>query len=404
MALTCLAYTAYGLIWRMPLACPELRPAPIGAVADVNVTYGELPPPQVEAISAGPLRQVTTGEARFGLPGVARLLVRGGHEIIIERMAEADDEMVRLLLLGTGAALILHQRGLLPLHASAIVTQAGAVLFMGHSGVGKSTLLNEFLHLDINAVDVSLHAGNRDLFDRVIGLEASELTPAEIERYRPDVYRQLAVEAEEPLFIKVHDRWRHNTNDAPLFPPETTAATLYIVRDPRAVAPSYANHFGVSIDEAIERMSTTDYADAVRDDRLSLQLHQPLGSWSQHVTGWLDQQELPVHLVRYEDLHAAPEENFARILQLSGLPVDQVRLAEALAQSRFDRLQAQEEAVGFRERLGLAPRFFRRGLTDAWREELTSTQIARIEREHGPVMARLGYGVTSGATHTSVIR
>ncbi|MEZ4633912.1 MAG: hypothetical protein R2856_02845 [Caldilineaceae bacterium] len=56
--------------------------------------------------------------------------------------------------------------------------------------------------VDINAVDVSLHAGNRDLFDRVIGLEASELTPVEIERYRPDVYRQLAIEAEEPLSSK----------------------------------------------------------------------------------------------------------------------------------------------------------------------------------------------------------
>ncbi|MCB0117193.1 MAG: sulfotransferase domain-containing protein, partial [Caldilineaceae bacterium] len=233
--------------------------------------------------------------------------------------------------------------------------------------------------VDINAVDVSLHAGNRDLFDRVIGLEASELTPVEIERYRPDVYRQLAIEAEEPLFIKVHDRWRHNVDDSPIFPPEATITTIYIVRDPRAVAPSYANHYGVSIDEAIERMSTADYADAARTDRLAAQLHQPIGSWSQHVTGWLDQQELPVHLVRYEDLHAAPEEHFARILDLSGLPVDPARLSSALAQSRFERLQAQEAAVGFKERLSHSSRFFRRGLTDGWREELTPAQIARIE-------------------------
>jgi hypothetical protein len=118
---------------------------------------------------------VTPGEARFGLPGVARLLVRGGNEILVERQPDPgggaspklnpggaaspkldpggaaspklkdDDEMVRLLLIGTGAALLLHQRGLLPLHASAVVTPAGAALFMGHSGAGKSTLLNEFL-------------------------------------------------------------------------------------------------------------------------------------------------------------------------------------------------------------------------------------------------------------------
>jgi hypothetical protein len=110
------------------------------------VRWGDVPPPPPSALAAGPLRQVTKEEARFGLPGVARLLVRGGNEIIVERQPDADDEMIRLLLLGTGAALLLHQRGLLPLHASAVVTPAGAVLFMGHSGVGKSTLLNEFLH------------------------------------------------------------------------------------------------------------------------------------------------------------------------------------------------------------------------------------------------------------------
>jgi aryl sulfotransferase len=245
--------------------------------------------------------------------------------------------------------------------------------------------------LDINSIDISLHAGNRDLFDRVIGLEASDLIPAEIDRYRPDVYRQLAVEAEEPLFIKVHDGWRRNADGAPLFPPEVTAATLYIVRDPRGVAPSFANHYHLSLDAAIERMAKAGQGIAARMDRLPSQLPQPMGSWSQHVAGWLDQRDLPLHLVRYEDLHAVPTATFAGILAAAGLPVDEERLATALAESRFERLRGQEAATGFKERLLGSPRFFRRGQPESWRAELTAAQQARILAAHGTVMARLGY-------------
>jgi hypothetical protein len=109
------------------------------------------------------------------------------------------------------------------------------------------------------------------------------------------------------------------------------------------------------------------------------------------VTSWLDQTELPVQLVRYEDLHTDPAATFAGILQAAGLPVDTKRLTAALAQSRFDRLQAQEEAAGFKERLMGAPRFFRRGQADSWRAELTPAQIERIVADHRLVMTRLGY-------------
>ncbi|MBI1298541.1 hypothetical protein GC175_26710 [bacterium] len=137
-------YKAFGLIWQMPMDFPELCPVSTPQKADVEVRFGALPAVDANAVAAGPLRQVTPGETRFGLPGAVTILIRGGNEIVIERQ-QIDDEMIRLLIMGTAAALLLHQRGILPLHGSAIATAAGAVLFLGHSGVGKSTLLNEFL-------------------------------------------------------------------------------------------------------------------------------------------------------------------------------------------------------------------------------------------------------------------
>ncbi|MBI1298542.1 hypothetical protein GC175_26715 [bacterium] len=231
---------------------------------------------------------------------------------------------------------------------------------------------------DINAVDVNLNAGDRRLFDWIVGIEASDLTPSEIDLFRPGVYRQLVAEAEKPIFVKVHDCWRRNSSGEALFPHEISLAAVYIVRDPRAVAPSLAAHVGESIA-------------AESRNRLAGQLHQQMGSWSQHVTSWLDQIEVPVHLIRYEDLHRSPHQVFRSILQVAGLPVDDGQLNVAVEQGRFQRLQAQEEAVGFKERMGSSVRFFRRGQVDGWRHELSTAQIARIEADHGAVMTRLGY-------------
>lgn len=244
---------------------------------------------------------------------------------------------------------------------------------------------------DINDIRSSLHAASRELFDRVIGVEASDLTASEIDALRPEVYRQLAGEAEESLFLKVHDAWQRVDPGGAIFPADVTRVAVYIVRDPRAVAPSYANHNGTSIDRSIEMMAQGDHALARSRRGLSHQLHQFMGSWSGHVRSWLDQTEMPVHLVRYEDLHAATAATFAGILQAVGLPVDQARADKAVAATAFAQLQAQEEAASFRERPGATERFFRKGQADSWREELTPAQVERIIADHGSVMARLGY-------------
>ncbi len=57
----------------------------------------------------------------------------------------ADERAIGFMLIGRVANLILHQRGTPSIHASAVVTSKGALVFLGRGGQGKSTMAAAFL-------------------------------------------------------------------------------------------------------------------------------------------------------------------------------------------------------------------------------------------------------------------
>lgn len=74
------------------------------------------------------------------IPGVARYRVSHGEEIVVDAAEGAPPLNVRTYLLGSVFSVLCHQRGLLPLHASAIRYGGGVAAFLGNSGEGKSSL------------------------------------------------------------------------------------------------------------------------------------------------------------------------------------------------------------------------------------------------------------------------
>lgn len=138
------AYWAYGLSIHADLLCPELPPHPRPAsVPDVTIRLLDRNAPALCPLSDRRF-EVRPGHFRLDVPGVARYSVEDGERILIEPMADSTPEKIRLFLLGSTMGALLYQRGLFPLHGSAVETPWGAMIFVGVQGAGKSTLAAEF--------------------------------------------------------------------------------------------------------------------------------------------------------------------------------------------------------------------------------------------------------------------
>jgi len=138
------AYRVFGLGIRSEIACPGL---PIDPRPDRNPDVAiRLLPPAPEP--AEPLEngyyEVRPGVFRFTVQGVARYLVENGSRISVEPIQGSSADEVRLFLMGSVLGALLYQRGLFPLHGSAVETRWGAMIFVGAQGVGKSTLAAAF--------------------------------------------------------------------------------------------------------------------------------------------------------------------------------------------------------------------------------------------------------------------
>lgn len=236
-------------------------------------------------------------------------------------------------------------------------------------------------------------ASSREEFEAQTLLDSGLLSHEDIDDLRPSVYTAIAAEASEQRWVKVHDAYTVNSSGEPLFGRRIALSAVYLVRDPRDVAISLAYHNGTTIDEAIALMNAADGALCRSRKGMAPQLRQRLTGWGGHVTSWLDQSDVPVWPVRYEDMVAAPAECFAGALGFAGRSPAHSDVERAVRHASFGELQRQERDTGFAERMSRTAPFFRAGRSGAWRETLTAAQAGAIEQCHGVVMERLGYVV-----------
>jgi hypothetical protein len=132
-------YQAFGLCIHSALALPELPTVDPALAVDARIRYGRTPSRLAGGVEAEPFIE-TDGAACLIKAPAGRLLVSGGATIDVEPATGASEADLRPYVLGSALALLCLQRGVLPLHASAVMVGATVAAFVGPSGAGKSTL------------------------------------------------------------------------------------------------------------------------------------------------------------------------------------------------------------------------------------------------------------------------
>jgi hypothetical protein len=230
---------------------------------------------------------------------------------------------------------------------------------------------------------------NEALWRELTGQPAAERSLETEWAARPGYFAQLRASPDRPnLLIK-----SHTVNAAlagqPAFTWSADDRIVHVVRHPCDVAVSSADFYGISTEEAVQRLLTPGFLIDGRPGHG----YEVMGSWEQHTRSWGGPVGVPVHRLRYRDMVDDPAQALRDLMVFLGAPADERRIQAAVIFSRFEILQIQEEISGFAEASPDASsgRFFRAGRTQQWRENLSRDQAARLFRAHEELIDLLGF-------------
>lgn len=244
---------------------------------------------------------------------------------------------------------------------------------------------------NINDLKETSISSSRKIFDDYTGLSSSDLTHQEIDRLRPDVYRMQSAETKDLLFKKAHDKYLFVEENKALFPEEITKCAIYFIRNPLDVLVSFAYHNNKPIAKMIEGINDSTYAFCDSTKKLHNQLRQILGSWSNHAESWINQKNIPVKVIRYEDMVENSFSTFKSAVDFIGLDKSDQEIKNAIEKSDFSVLSNQEKENGFREKMIKSKAFFRKGEIGDYKNHLNQDMIEEIVNQNKQVMVDFGY-------------
>jgi len=272
----------------------------------------------------------------------------------------------------------------------------GKILWLASYPKSGNTWLRVFLHnlfrdpnepYDINKLHEFCSADYvAAWYQQILQKPSLEMTPEEVATVRPQVHEALTRVHPDTVFCKTHNALVVS-HGSEMITMTHTAGAIYVIRNPLDVVISYAHHYGLDIDTAIEALNLPGQT----MPNSKQHVYQIFGSWSENVKSWTANPHPALHVVRYEDMTSQPLETFGSVAAFLGLRPTRQRLERAIQNSSFGELQKQESESGFEERSDKSDRFFRKGQVGQWRDILTPAQVDLLVENHKEQMQRFGY-------------
>ena len=195
----------------------------------------------------------------------------------------------------------------------------------------------------------------------------------------------------ELTFLKTHSSLC-NINGNKFTNSDNTLAFIHIVRDPRNIVLSMANHFGITQEESFKIISDKMYIIYPKKN------NQPIpsthvSSWNNHYLSWKNSDSINKIVIKYEDLIKDTKNTFEKIVNFlskhTKIKYDEEKIAKSISETQFDNLKKNEDKHGFN--MGQKNKFFYLGKKNDWKNLLDSEIGNKINLQFKSEMNELGY-------------
>ena len=202
-------------------------------------------------------------------------------------------------------------------------------------------------------------------------------------------------------FFKTHNVFG-KINNNPFTSKENSIGCIYIVRDPRNVITSLSNHYELDYEKSLEWM--TNHKKYIYDNRGGNDYgnFQFISSWSNNYKSWKIQRDVPIKIVRYEDLLEKTYEvtkdiiGFINKTSKIQVKIDIKKLKNSVNSTLFVKLKKLEKNNGFSEAIFSKKKnkmipFFNLGPDNNWENILNKSFADKLCNIFAKDLLELGY-------------